>query len=285
MPINPAAADAPPRPPVEHSWTSKDALLYAVGVGAGSIDPVGFELEFTTENSHDVAQRVLPTFPVLIGTGGGLKDFGTFDMAMLVHGEQQIELHAELPPDGRVLTTTRVIAVYDKGSAAVVWTEATSVDAATDEPMFTTRASFFIRGEGGFGGDRGPSGPKNVAPDRAPDHVVTYATRHDQALLYRLSGDRNPLHSDPAFAKRAGFDRPILHGLCTLGFTGRALLHTLCGSDPARFRGMDLRFSKPVYPGDALTVKMWVESDEAVFRTETQNGDIVVDQGRFTFAT
>ena len=285
MPINPAAADAPPRPPVEHSWTSKDALLYAVGVGAGSIDPLGFELEFTTENSAGVEQRVLPTFPVVVGMGMGTADVGTFDYAMLVHGEEQIELHNEIPPNARVLTTSRVTAVYDKGSAAVVWTERTSVDAVTEQPMFTTRSALFIRGEGGFGGDRGPSGAKNVAPDREPDHVVTYATRPDQALLYRLSGDRNPLHSDPTVATHAGFERPILHGLCTLGFTGRALLHTLCGSDPARFRGMDVRFSKPVYPGDALTVKMWIESGVAVFRTETQNGDIVVDQGRFTFAT
>jgi acyl dehydratase len=141
----------------------------------------------------------------------------------------------------------------------------------------------FIRGEGGWGGDRGPSGPKNVAPDRAPDHEVTYVTRPDQALTYRLSGDRNPLHADPEFAKAAGFPKPILHGLCTYGFTGRALLHSLCGSDPARFTSMAARFSKPVYPGDALTVKMWVDGGEAIFRTETQNGDVVIDQGLATF--
>src|SRR5439155_10249692 len=171
----------------------------------------------------------------------------------------------------------------DKGSAAVVVNEAVSVDAETGEPMFTNRNSMFIRGEGGFGGDRGPSGPRNVAPDRDPDATVTYQTRPDQALTYRLSGDRNPLHSDPEFAKMAGFDRPILHGLCSWGFTGRALLHTLCDSDPARFKSMEARFSKPVYPGDALTVKMWIDGGEAIFRTETQNGDVVIDQGRATF--
>jgi acyl dehydratase len=281
MPINHDAANAEPGPPSERSWTSKDALLYAVGVGAGSIDPTGFELEFTTENSKDVDQRVLPTFAVIVGMGVG--DVGPFDMAMLVHGEQAIELHREIPVEGRMLTTARVVAVYDKGSAAVVVHEATSVDADTGEPMMTTRNSMFIRGEGGWGGDRGPSGPRNAAPDRDPDAVVTYQTRPDQALTYRLSGDRNPLHADPEFAKLAGFDRPILHGLCTYGFTGRALLHTLCGSDPARFKSMEGRFSKPVYPGDALTVKMWVDGGEAIFRTETQNGDVVFDQGRCTF--
>ena len=281
MPINHDAASNEPGPPSERSWTSKDALLYAVGVGAGSIDPTGAELEFTTENSKDVPQRVLPTFAVIVGMGVG--DVGPFNMAMLVHGEQAIELHREIPVEGKMLTTARVVAVYDKGSAAVVMHEATSVDAETGEPMMTTRNSMFIRGEGGWGGDRGPSGPRNVPPERDPDSVVTYQTRPDQALTYRLSGDRNPLHSDPEFAKMAGFDRPILHGLCTYGFTGRALLHSLCGSDPARFKSMEGRFSKPVYPGDALTVKMWVDGGEAIFRTETQNGDVVFDQGRCTF--
>ena len=127
---------------------------------------------------------------------------------------------------------------------------------------WTTTSSIFIRGEGGFGGDRGPSGPRNVAPERAPDHEVVYTTLPQQALLYRLSGDLNPLHSDPSFAAMGGFDRPILHGLCTYGFTGRALLHALCDDDPARFGSMEARFSTPVMPGDTLTVRMWVDGDD-----------------------
>ena len=158
------------------------------------------------------------------------------------------------------------------------------MDGETGEPRFSTRTGLFIRGEGGFGGERGPSGARNQPPSRDPDHVVSYATRADQALLYRLSGDRNPLHSDPAFAKRAGFDRPILHGLCTFGMAGRALLHTLCGSDPARFSSMEARFSRPIYPGDTLSVSMWVDGREAVFRTETQDGTVVLDGGRMRFA-
>ena len=284
MPINPEAVGSTSEPS-ERSWTSKDALLYAVGVGAGSVDPL-WELEFTTENTADTEQRVLPTFAVIVGMGGGgaMRNIGTFNPAMLVHGEQGIELHRPIPVEGTIRTTSRITGIYDKGSGAVVATRSESVDAKTGDPLFDTTSSVFIRGEGGFGGDRGPSGPRNVAPDRAPDHEVTYGTRPDQALLYRLSGDRNPLHTDPAFAKMGGFDRPILHGLCTYGFTGRALLHALCGSDPARFGSIEGRFTKPVLPGDTLTVKMWVDGNEAVFRTETQRGDVVIDGGlcRFT---
>lgn len=142
--------------------------------------------------------------------------------------------------------------------------------------------SAFIRGEGGFGGDRGPSG-KTDMPGRSPDHQVTYRTRTDQALLYRLSGDRNPLHSDPNFASLGGFDKPILHGLCTFGFTGRALLHTLCGSQPSRFGSVSARFSRPVIPGESLTVSIWVEGDgRAVFTTSTDAG-IVIDGGQFSY--
>ncbi len=273
MPIDPNAVGAEGGP-VERSWDSKDALLYALGVGSGTD-----ELAFSTEKN----QQVLPTFAVIVGMGGIPFDkIGSFNPAMLVHGEQAIEVHGPIPPDGRVSTKGRVSAIYDKGKGALVVMDCESHDAETGEPRFTTRMSAFIRGEGGFGGERGPSGPKNVPPDRAPDHEVTYQTKPEQALIYRLSGDRNPLHSDPEFAKLAGFDTPILHGLCTYGFTGRALLHTLCGSDPGRFRAMSGRFSKPVLPGEALTVKMWVDGNEAVFTTSTPGG-VVLDQGKFTF--
>jgi acyl dehydratase len=167
--------------------------------------------------------------------------------------------------------------MYDKGKAAVVVTETTAV--LDGEPLYTNTASVFIRGEGGWGGERGPSGPRNVPPERAPDHSVTYQTSPDQALVYRLSGDRNPLHSDPSFAAMGGFDRPILHGLCTYGFTGRALLHTLCAGDPARFHHIEGRFTSPVFPGEALTIDMWSTGDgEAVFVTRVGDRP-VIDQG------
>jgi acyl dehydratase len=277
MPIKPDAVGTKGLPS-RRTWTSKDALLYAVGVGAGT-----GELAFTTENTKDVQQRVLPTFAVIIGGGGVPMDrIGSFNPMLMVHGEQGIELLDEIPPDGELESVGEVTAIWDKGSAAVLEFEATATNVATGKPLLKTRTMLFCRGEGGWGGDRGPS-VKLEFPNRAPDHEVTYQTREDQALIYRLSGDRNPLHSDPSFAAMGGFDRPILHGLCTWGFTGRALLHTLCGGDPSRFKAMNSRFSKPVYPGDALTISMWVDGNSALFRTSNQQGDIVIDQGTFRF--
>jgi acyl dehydratase len=281
--------------PVERSWSHRDALLYALGVGAGAADPTGFELEFTTDNSAGVTQRVLPTFTTIVGQGGGARgSIGDYDPAMLVHGEQSIELHGEIPTQGTVAITTTVAGMYDKGSAGLVVLESESRHADSGEPAFTNRSTLFIRGAGGFGGPRSPEGDEESAlaaeplPAREPDEVLTYATRGDQALLYRLSGDRNPLHSDPVFAKRGGFDRPILHGLCTYGFTGRALLHAVCGSDPARFGAMRSRFSKPTMPGDTLTVSVWDIGERATgayrFRTETQRGETVIDAGLFRLA-
>ena len=187
--------------------------------------------------------------------------------------------------------STTVVGMYDKGSAGLVVLESESRHAASGELAFTNRSALFIRGAGGFGGPRNPEGDEESEiaaeplPTREPDEVVSYGTRPDQALLYRLNGDRNPLHSDPAFAKRAGFERPILHGLCTYGFTGRALLHLVCGSDPARFGAMRARFSKPTMPGDTLTVSVWDIGARAEgayrFRTETQRGETVIDAGVF----
>jgi len=280
--------------PAERSWDSKDTLLYALGVGAGALDPTGFELEYTTENSDGVTQRALPTFTTIVGQGAGRADLGDYDPAMLVHGEQSIRLHGELPVAGTVSTTTTVAGMYDKGAAGLVVLESESRHAGTGALAFTSRAALFIRGAGGFGGPRNPEGDEESTlaaeplPTREPDEVISYVTRTDQALLYRLSGDRNPLHSDPTFAKRAGFDRPILHGLCTYGFTGRALLHAVCGSDPARFGGMRARFSKPTLPGDTLTVSLWDIGDVVPgayrFRTVTQRGETVIDAGLFSTA-
>ena len=277
MPIRPDAVGASGGP-VSRSWTSKDALLYAVGIGAG-VD----ELAFTTENTKDTPQRVFPTFAVIIGGGGApIGAVGSFNMALMVHGEQGIELLDEIPPDGALESRGRIAGIWDKGSAAVIETESEAVNAATGKPLLKTRASLFCRGEGGWGGDRGPSA-RIVFPDAEPTHQVTYQTREGQALTYRLSGDRNPLHTDPSFARMGGFDRPILHGLCTYGFTGRALLHALCNSDPARFRSMNARFSRPVIPGDSLTVSMWADGGKALFRTANQRGEVVIDQGVCTF--
>jgi acyl dehydratase len=286
MPLNPDAVGFETEPG-EARWTSKDSLLYALGVGAGQSDPTGFELEFTTENSDGIQQKALPTMPVVIasagapGSKGPMDAIGTFDFAMLVHGEQAITLHQPIPVEGTATIKGRVAAMYDKGKAAVVVLESEAVD-PSGAPLWTNTMSAFIRGEGGWGGDRGPSGPRNVPPERDPDHVVSYTTRPDQALLYRLNGDRNPLHSDPKFAARGGFPKPILHGLCTYGFTGRALLHAVCGSDPTRFKAIEGRFSHPVLPGDTLDVKIWVDGNEAVFQTWAGE-NMVIDSGKLTF--
>ncbi len=278
MPINPDAVGTKGEPATT-TWTSKDCLLYALGVGAGTE-----ELAFTTENSNGIEQRALPTQAVVLAGGimSAMRTIGSFNPAMLVHGEQGIVLHREIPVEGTAVSVAQITGIFDKGKGAVVELEIETTLEGTGEPLFQNRFAAFLRGEGGWGGDRGPSGARNEAPERAPDHQVTYQTRIDQALLYRLSGDRNPLHSDPEFAKMAGFDRPILHGLCTYGFTGRALLHALCDSDPARFGGMEGRFSSPVMPGESLTVSMWDDGDGAIFQTTGEDGRVVLDNGRCT---
>lgn len=284
MPLNPDAVGATGDVRTI-SWTSKDALLYAVGIGAGQA-----ELAFTTENTKDTPQVVYPTFAVVAGSGtaspgaSAMSQIGTFNFALLVHGSQAITLARPIPVEATATVQDKVVAMYDKGKAAVVVME-NEVKLASGEPLWTTRSSVFIRGEGGWGGDRGPSGPQNEPPaDTAPDHEVTLQTSPDQAFVYRLSGDRNPLHTDPSFAAIGGFDRPILHGLCSYGFTGRALLGALAGNDVTRFHHIEGRFSSPVLPGDALTVKAWVtEPGTAVFTTSV--GDrVVIDQGLVRFS-
>ncbi len=278
MPINPDSVGATGEPK-RRSWTSKDALIYALGVGAG-VD----ELAFTTENTEDLPQRALPTMAVVLGGGGIPFDkLGSFNAALMLHGAQGIELFDEIPVEGEIESTGSIGAIWDKGKAASVELVSESVNVATGKLLFRSTMTAFLRGEGGFGGERGPASTFEL-PDRKPDHEVRYETRLDQPLIYRLSGDRNPLHSDPSFAQLGGFDRPILHGLCTYGFTGRALLHTLCDGDPARFKSMKGRFSKPVMPGDDLLVSLWVDGHECQFQTKNQDGDVVIDQGVMKFA-
>jgi acyl dehydratase len=274
-----------PGEPQLRSWDSKDALLYAVGVGAGLGDPLQ-ELEFTTENCEGIEQKVLPTFGVLVAQAQARtgRSLGDFDRAMLVHAEQYFELHRPIPVAGTVRITSTVTGIYAKGSGALVVTENVAADADTGAPLVTSRGGVFIRGEGGFGGPRGADQPWEL-PDRAPDRQIVQQTRPEQALLYRLSGDRNPLHVDPKFAARGGFAQPILHGLCTYGVTGRALLRAVCDGDPARFRSMSGRFSRPVLPGEPLTVSTWLAGDgeTALFQTTRTDGTVVIDRGRVQF--
>jgi acyl dehydratase len=266
-------------PPFEHEWTSRDAMLYAVGVGAGQADP-GAELAFTTENSEGVPQRVLPTFAVVLGLSG-LPPIGKVSLAQILHAEQGVTLHREIPVSGRTRATTTVSGIYDKGKGALVTLD-TEIRTVEDDVLLASLASgMFVRGAGGFGGDRGPSFDW-IAPERKPDEARSYVTSPGQALVYRLSGDRNPLHSDPTMAQAVGFPRPILHGLCTYGFTGRALLDAICQGNPARFGSMTARFSAPALPGQRLEVSIWRDDRGAQFRTSTEAG-MVLDHG--TFAT
>ena len=266
--------------PFESSWDSKDCLLYSLGVGAGVTDPTGFELEFTTENTKEVEQKTLPTMCVVLGGTGGrgpLSNLGDVNYSKMVHGEQGIILHKPLPTSATILSTSKISNIYDKGKAALVILETTAVDSQDGQPLFTNISKLFFRDEGGWGGDRGPIDKVEIT-DREPDHVVSYQPRDDQALLYRLNGDRNPLHSDPAFAALGGFPKPILHGLCTYGFTARGLVHLVCDSNPDLFKSMDGRFSSPVIPGESLEIRIW--EDQGVYKFRTLAGDrVVLDNG------
>ena len=291
MSIDPNAVGAT-ADPVERSWGYRDSLLYAVGIGAGAEDPVGSELEFTTNNSKGIEQRTFPTQGVVIGgSGGALGKVGEIDWGRVLHGSQGVTLHQPIPVSGTVVIEESVSGIWDKGEGknAIIETESKVSLKETHEPLFDLRFSIVVRGSGGFGGEEGNTAPQVHAPDASPDHEVTYQTRTDQALTYRLSGDYNPLHSDPWFATElGGFPKPILHGLCTYGFTGRALLHQLCDGDPSSFKSMDARCWAPGYPGDALTVQMWVEGDQAIYRTvaqkDTPEERVVIDNGLCQFA-
>jgi acyl dehydratase len=283
MPINPDAigAKSAPQP---FAWTDRDTLLYALGVGAGTKD-----LAFTTENSHDIEQQVLPTYAVIACPAwGAVGEVGTFNFGMLLHGSQQIRLHAPLPPSGKLNVHSEVVDIQDKGEGknAILVFKGIGTDPDTGEVVAESVSTAVIRGEGGFGGQPGERPVAPVFPDRDADAKVALPTTEDQPLIYRLSGDRNPLHSDPWFAQNlAGFPKPILHGLCTYGVAGRVLVAELGGGDATKIRAVGARFTSPVFPGETLTTSVWkTEAGHAVFRTEAAEADgsnarVVLDDG------
>lgn len=264
--------------PMAYEWSSKDTMLYALGVGAKP----EHDLDYVYENK---GPRVLPTFAVIPGmlSMGGLVTNVEINLMMLLHGEQGIKLHRELPPEAHVKVVGKVTAVWDKGKAAVIETEGLVQD--DKGPLVTTTSTLFIRGAGGFGGERGPStAGVSEPPDRAPDHVVKDHVQPEQGAIYRLSGDRNPIHIDPDFAKAAGFPAPFLHGLCTYGIVGRAILKAVCGGDPARFVSFSARFADQVFYGDDIVTKIWITGPgEALVRAESQKGNTVLSQAKTTF--
>ncbi|HEX3790895.1 MAG TPA: MaoC/PaaZ C-terminal domain-containing protein [Pseudonocardiaceae bacterium] len=266
------------RGPWTRSWTSDDALLYALGVGAGQLDPTA-ELAFTTENTQGVEQQALPTFAIVLAQFGGPQlVLPGVDYTQLLHAEQTLTLHRPLPVAGSVSLVSTVSDIFDKGSGALVVNQVTGTDPADGTPMFSTRSSVFVRGEGGFGGDRGPSG-KAVFPDRPIDAELRFPTAVNQALIYRLTGDRNPLHADPKFAAAGGFNRPILHGLATYGIVVRLLLNEFAGGRADTLASVDGRFTMPVTPGDELVVSAWQTGNTVVFRAANTAGDVVLDRG------
>jgi acyl dehydratase len=262
--------------PTVRNWTSRDSVLYALGVGAGPD-----ELAFSTDDTRGTEAQALPTMAVVLAVPGAeiAKAMGDYDRSKLVHGSQTTILHSVLPSAGEISYRSTITGVFDKGSGAAVETETVAVGTATGAPLFTNRSVAFIRGAGGWGGDRGSASARPGIPDREPDHRVEYNVADNQALIYRLSGDRNPLHSDPNYARAAGFDRPILHGLCTYGFVGRALLAFACGGDASRLQAMSARFVAPVFPGDRLSVAMWKLDDSNTAFEGRRNGDQVVIAG------
>ncbi len=279
--VDPAQLLAYEFPSITFSYTPRDVSLYALGVGAPA-DPVDQdELRFVYERSG-AGFRVLPTFGVLFpgalidvlisGDLPGLK----YNPMMLLHGEQYLEIKAPLPESAVITCRPRVKAIYDKGSGALVVTGTPCYDESGREIVYTESA-MFIRGVGGWGGDRGPSSDVNVPPEREPDAVITEQTSPKQALIYRLSGDINPLHADPMMAAMGGFEKPILHGLSSFGYAGRAVLKAFCGNDPARFKAIKVRFVKHVFPGETLRTEMWRDGDSRViFRVKVVERDAVV---------
>ncbi len=262
MPIDPKQALGFSLPAVESSWKPDDVILYHLGLGAGDPPTDQNELEYT----YEARLKVLPTFGVIpvfkaiasIGAVPGLK----FNPMMLLHGEQDLVIHKKIATAAKISSLARVKSIWDKGKAAVVELEVESHDDQR-EKVFTNVFTLFLRGEGGFGGERGPDKPYE-APSRAPDFVVEKPTAKSQALLYRLSGDKNPLHADPAFAKMGGFDQPILHGLCSFGVACKAVVDTVCGGEVERVARYQARFAGVVFPGETIVTSMWREGDRVL---------------------
>ena len=280
MPIDPAVAIGAALPDRTFSWTSSDVLLYHLAVGAGSrdgdqVDPAA--LRWTLD---DERLQVLPTFAVVAPsfheTNPPPLDLPGCEISLsqVVHGSQEISVAGPLPTSGSATLSTRITDVWDKGKAAVIWQEGTAVSEA-GEKLWTVRSSIFVRGEGGFGGDRGSSTAVEV-PDRPADLDTTYAVTPQQALLYRLCGDRNPLHASPAFAEAAGFPAPILHGLCTYGIVLRELTDGLLDGDAGRVGGFSARFAGVVFPGETIRVQGWREDGRilAVAAVSPIGGDL-----------
>ncbi|TQF75108.1 3-alpha,7-alpha,12-alpha-trihydroxy-5-beta-cholest-24-enoyl-CoA hydratase [Rhodococcus spelaei] len=273
MPINPDIAIGAELPTQEFSWASSDVQLYQLGIGAGARPLDSRELRYL----EDGKPQVLPTFATVVAnihaTEAPKVSFPgvEIDLAKVVHGSQEVTVHQPIPAEGSGRTTTRIAEVWDKGKAAVIVQESVTTD-LDGNPLWTARSSIFARGEGGFGGERGPSESVEL-PDRAPDFETVVSTLPQQALLYRMCGDRNPLHSDPEFATAAGFPAPILHGLCTYGIVCKAAVDVALDADASKVKGYRARFAGVVYPGESLAVRIWKDSSRLLITASVPDRD------------
>jgi (3R)-3-hydroxyacyl-CoA dehydrogenase / 3a,7a,12a-trihydroxy-5b-cholest-24-enoyl-CoA hydratase / enoyl-CoA hydratase 2 len=281
MPIDPAQALGAKLPPIESSWNEDKLILYALGIGVGN-DASQVDAKKVLQYTYENGLRPLPTYgviPVFSSVGSLFSVPGlSFNPMMLLHGEQVTEILAPpLPTSAEVVTEGVVSGIYDKGKGALLTIDFLTRDKATGKELIKNVMSAFIRGEGGFGGDARAPEPGPEPPPRAADATIAYTTLRQQALIYRLSGDKNPLHIDPNMAKFGGFDVPILHGLCTFGNVGRAVIEAFCDDDPSRFKSIQVRFSKPVFPGETIETLMWKVSDtEIVCKARVKERDVDV---------
>lgn len=268
-------------PEVEQRYTKRDTMLYALGVGLGADPCDESQLKFVYEQNL----QALPTMAIVLGYPGpwyAHPDTG-ITRTHVVHGEQSFAIRRPLPAEGAIVGLTKITGVIDKGKdkGALVITECTVRDKASGDTLCTLTSTSFCRADGGFGGPSGPLKPVHPIPATPPDAVCDLPTLPQAALIYRLSGDYNPLHADPAYATKAGFRMPILHGRCTFSVAGHAILKTCCGYDPARFRSMAGRFSSPVYPGETIRTEIWRDGNIVSFRsTVPERGVTVLNNGR-----
>lgn len=275
MPIDVAKAVGAEMPALTFDYDHKTVILYALGVGAGTSPD---DLKFCYENPPGLS--ALPTFGVVPPFPALMSIFGVegidINPMMILHGEQLLEVRKQPPlPAGRLTSRPRVANIYDKGKGALIELDVDTVDEGGDAVYFN-RFGVFVRGEGGFGGEKGPAAGNEV-PDRPPDKVVEQKTLGQQAMLYRLSGDPNPLHVDPNFAGMAGFEKPILHGLCTLGFACRAVLKEYCDDDVEKFKSVKVRFSRNVFPGETIVTEMWKDGSHILFQVRTlERGEVAI---------